>query len=71
MAPLALITLFIATLLWIVLLTLSVSIDLVSLSARVTSFKFQKGLLHSDNGPIYRTPGTPGSDKKVCQTFRA
>ena len=42
MAPLALVT--IATLPWIVLLTLSVSIELVSSSARVTSVKFQQRL---------------------------
>ena len=34
----------IATLPWIVLLTLSVSIEFVSLSARVTSVKFQQRL---------------------------
>ena len=42
----------IATLPWIVLLTLSVSIELVSSSARVTSVKFHKRLsltqLHPD-----------------------
>ena len=38
---------YIATLLWIALLALSVSIDLVSPSARVTSVKFQKGVGHS------------------------
>ena len=51
---------------WIALLALSVSIDLVSASARVTSVKFQKRDSLSDgqtSGPIDRTPGLPGSDK--------
>ena len=57
----------IATLPWIGLLALSVSIDLISPSARVTSVKFQKGLSVSETiGPIDRTPGTPGSHKN-CQ----
>ena len=57
----------IVTLPWIVLLALSGSIELVSLSARVTSVMFQKGLSVSQletTGPIDRTPGTPGTDKK-------
>ena len=56
----------IATLPWIVLLALSVSIGLVSPSARVTSVEFAKGNLLTyilTTGPIDRTPGTPGSDK--------
>ena len=58
----------IATLPWIGLLALSVSIDLISPSARDTSVKFQKGLGLSEletTGPIDRTPGTPGSDKNA------
>ena len=56
----------IATLPGIALLALSVSIDLVSSSARVTSVKFQQGVLVCDggtSGPKDRTPGLPGSDK--------
>ena len=53
----------IATLPWIALLALSVSIDLLSSSARVTSVKFQKHLVRT-SGPKDRTPGLPGSDKK-------
>ena len=56
----------IATLPWIALLALSVCIELVSSSARVTSVKFHKGLSRTDgqtSGPIDRTPGLPGSDK--------
>ena len=56
----------IATLPWNVLLALSVSIGLVSSSARVTSVKFQKPLSvcqFETTGPIDRTPETPGSDK--------
>ena len=48
MVPLALVknlVTCIATLPWIALSALSVSIDLVSLSARVTSVKFQKHLV--------------------------
>ena len=55
----------IATLPWITLLTLSVSIKLVSLSARVTSVKFTLGLVHSlleTTRHIDRTR-RPGSDK--------
>ena len=56
----------IATLQWNALLALSVSIELVSSSARVTSVKSQQGVsvsLLERTGPIDRTPGTPGSDK--------
>ena len=56
----------IATSPWIALLALSVSIEFVSSSARVTSAKFQKGVSVSyfeTTGPIDRTPGIPGSDK--------
>ena len=47
-----------------------VSIELVSLSARVTSVKFQKVNLLSDSATdtIDRTPGTPGSDKKGVES---
>ena len=58
----------IATLPGITLLALSVSIELVSSSARVTSVKFHKRLVVCDgrtSGPIDRTPGTPGSDKNA------
>ena len=58
----------IATLLWIVLLALSVSIDLVSSSARVTSVKSTQRLVVCDgqtSGPKDRTPGLPGSDKNM------
>ena len=51
----------IATLHWIVLLTLSVSIELVSSSARVASVKFQKGVSLSEfetTRPIDRTRDT-------------
>ena len=41
----------IATLPWIAILTLSVSIDLVSSSARVTSVKSAKGVLLTDGHP--------------------
>ena len=50
-------------------MALSVSIDLVSSSARVTSVKFQQGGGVTDgrtSGPKDRTPGLPGSDKKVA-----
>ena len=54
---------------WIALLTLSVSIDLVSSSARVTSVKFQKHHSLSDGHPDTKIePGTPGSDKN-CGTI--
>ena len=46
-------------------MALSVNIELVSSSARVTSVKFQKGVSVSQfERPIDRTPGTPGSDKQ-------
>ena len=51
----------IATLPGFVQLALSVGIDLVSSSARVTSNK------SATTGPIDRTPGTPGSDKNMFQ----
>ena len=56
----------IATLPWITLLTLSVSIKLVSLSARVTSVKFQKGLGLTHNS-THRSDQVerPGSDKNL------
>ena len=57
----------IATLPWIALLALSVSIELVSSSVRVTSVKYTQGLLLSHSltsGPKERPPGLPGSDKK-------
>ena len=47
-------------------MALSVSIELVSSSARVTSVKSYKRLLVCDggtSGPKDRTPGLPGSDK--------
>ena len=48
----------------IAILASSVSIDLVSLSARVTSAKSQPKLLYRQTpGPIDRTPETPGSGK--------
>ena len=53
---------------WITLLALSVSIDSLSSSARVTSVKSYKRLGVTDgwtSGPIDRTPGLPGSDKKI------
>ena len=52
----------------IALLASSASIELVSSSARVTSAKFQKGLVGRElerPGPIDRTPETLGSGKKV------
>ena len=51
---------------------LSVSFGLVSPSARVTSVEFQKRHLQTSltTGPIDRTPGTPGSDKKVTEEDR-
>ena len=63
----------IVTLPWIVLLALSGSIELVSLSARVTSVKFQKGVVLTDgrtSGPKDRTPGLPGSDKYKYMNIR-
>ena len=53
---------------WITLLALSVSIDSLSSSARVTSVKSYKRLGVTDgwtSGPIDRTPSLPGSDKKI------
>merc|ERR1712001_668723 len=50
----------------IALLASPASIELVSSSARVTSAKFHKVLVHRDierPGPIDRTPETPGSGK--------
>ena len=47
-------------------LPLSVSIELVSSSARVTSVKSTQGVGRTDrqtSGPKDRTPGLPGSDK--------
>ena len=58
----------IATLPWIALLALSVSIELVSSSARVTSVKSTQPLgvcLWRTSGPKDRTPGFPGSDKNL------
>ena len=57
----------IATLPWNAILALSVSIELVSSAARVSQLSLQQGLLVcllQRTGPIDRTPGTPGSDKK-------
>ena len=49
-------------------MALSVSIELVSSSARVTSVKSAKRLLVSDGHPDPKIgPGTPGSDKKEQQ----
>ena len=64
----------IATLPWIVLLTLSVSIELVSSSARVTSVKFQKGVSVSDRDQTHRSDqeapfhSVPKKDKKNSAT---
>ena len=45
-------------------MTLSVSIDLVSSSARVTSVKFHKRQFVTEGHPDTKIgPGTPGSDK--------
>ena len=47
-------------------MALSVSIEFVSSSARVTSVKFAKGVsvcYLERSRPIDRTPGIPGSDK--------
>ena len=52
-------------------MALSVSIEFVSLSARVTSVKSAQGNSVSQfqtTGPIDRTPGTPGSDKNVTNS---
>ena len=49
-------------------MALSVSIEFVSSSARVTSVKFQKGIgltQFERSRPIDRTPGIPGSDKNM------
>ena len=56
----------VATLPWIALSALSVSIELVSSAARVTSVKSATRSLTQweTTGPIDRTPETPGSDKK-------
>ena len=54
-------------------MALSVSIEFVSSSARVTSVKFAKGVFVSEfetTGPIDRTPGTPGSDKNKDQLVK-
>ena len=59
---------------YIALLALSVSIELVSSSARVTSVKSTKGLGRTDgqtSGPKDRTPGLPGSDKYFLYCFPA
>ena len=56
----------IATLPWTALLALSVSIELVSSSARVTSVKSTQGLCVSDGHLDTKIgPGTPGSDKNM------
>ena len=47
---------------WIALSAMSVSIDLISSSARVTSVKSAQPLGRT-SGPKDRTPGLPGSDK--------
>ena len=50
------------------LLALSVGIELVSSSARVTSVKSAQRLVCTDgrtSGPKDRTPGLPGSDKNL------
>ena len=57
----------VATLPWNALLAISVNIEFVSSSARVTLVRSAKGGSLSQfetTGPIDRTPGTPGSDKK-------
>ena len=49
-------------------MALSVSIELVSSSARVTSVKSAKGVSVTDGHPDTKIgPGTPGSDKKGPQ----
>ena len=66
---------FLCTLLalhWIALLALSVIIELVSSSARVTSVKSAQRLrlTHSmTSEPIDQTPGLPGSDKNYVANF--
>ena len=51
-------------------MALSVSIELVSSSARVTSVKSTKGVSVTDGHPDTKIgPGTPGSDKKVSGLF--
>ena len=55
----------IATLLWNALLALSVSIEFVFSSARVKSAQGVGLSQFERTGPIDRTPGTPGSDKKL------
>ena len=74
MAPLALVCITcIPSLPWIALLASSVSIKLVSSSARVTSAKFQKGIVTELErpGPIDRTPGTPGSGNSSSHVLHA
>ena len=48
---------------WIAILALSVGIELVSSSARVTSVKSQHVSELETTGPIDRTPGIPGYNK--------
>ena len=51
-------------------MALSVSIDLVSSSARVTSVKFQKHHSVTEGHPDTKIgPGTPGSDKNARKAF--
>ena len=79
MAPLALVqnwspdgatsVTYIAILPWIALLALSVSVELVSSSARVTSVKSQQALSLTSRH-IDRTPGIPGSDKKSFRRLK-
>ena len=57
MAPLALI--------WIALLSVSVGIELLSSSARVTSVKSQQGVGVRETRTHRLDPGIPGSDKKI------
>ena len=63
----------IATLPWNALLALSVSIELVSSSARVTSVKSQQRSRREwrTSGPKDRTPGLPGSDKNYCDQTKS
>ena len=52
-------------------MALSVSIELASSLARVTSIKFTKGVSVNQlerTGPIDRTPGRLGSDKKILSS---
>ena len=58
----------IVTLPCIALLALPVSIELVSSSVRVNSVKFHKPSLEKVR-PIDRTPGIPGTDKKLAKLF--